>query len=121
MGLDALGDPGIWKLVQGGAGERRQGFRQLDDLKIIDADMNWCVLAVVAAATENGASIGIAKKLDLPQRNMILPETETHKIAYSGRYYIIVLKRTGQPANSVSYISLAEATNTMHAMTPRVA
>jgi len=121
MTLNDLGDPTIWRLVQGGAGERRQGLRALDEIKIIDADMSWCVIAVVAAATENGASIGIVKKLDLPVRNMALPETETHKVAYSGRFYVVLSKRTGLPANSVSYLSAAEATNVMHAMNPRVA
>jgi hypothetical protein len=118
MVLQDLDDPRVWRNVQG-FGSARSGLRPLDRLSIIDFDMTFLVEARVCSATEEGASISIIKKVDLPQRNMNLPEIETHRLAYSGRAYVVVNKKTGRPVGA-HYVSLAEATRALYAQAPKL-
>lgn len=113
--LQDLDDPKIWKQVQGGA----TPFRTLDRLNIVDFELTWYVMAIVAAATDGGAAISIIKKCNLPARDQNLPSIEDWRVAFHGRGFAVVNKLRGHNTGII-FSSLSEATAAMYRQVPRI-
>src|SRR4029077_5219794 len=117
IGFADLGEPSIWKTIQGG----NSPVRVLDRLCLVDQELSFLVEARVAAAGPEGASLAIIKKVDMPQRTEQLPATERWRLVFWGRGFRVVNKATGQPApGDIGYTSLREAVAALYAMEPRL-
>jgi hypothetical protein len=113
--LNDLGDTKIWATIQGGSA----AFRVLDRLTICDFEMTFLVEARVVAATDGGASLAIMGKKDMPARDQGLPEIEGWRLAYHGRGYVVVNKRSGATSGMI-YTSRMEATRALFNMAPKI-
>jgi hypothetical protein len=113
-------NPDLFRLVQNSSVR----LRRFDKLRIFDFDETWMVETIVVEATDRGVTLPATasglRKLDLPPRNLALPEDDLYRVTWVGNGFRVTRKRDGQRMGDV-HATIHAAARHMETLRPRAA